>query len=90
MDEPCSSLNPIVTRKLEELIHKLAEEYTIIMVTHHMQQAARDADHTADFKADATEEGKRSGYLVEFGPTARIFNNPNQEVTAEDVSGQFG
>ena len=90
MDEPCSSLDPISTRKIEELIRELSEEYTIIIVTHNMQQAARVADYTAFFNADATEEGKRSGYLVEFGPTQQIFNQPKQEATKHYVSGQFG
>jgi phosphate transport system ATP-binding protein len=90
MDEPCSSLDPISTRKIEELIRELSEEYTIIIVTHNMQQAARVADYTAFFNADATEEGKRSGYLVEFAPTQQIFNNPRQEATEHYVSGQFG
>jgi phosphate transport system ATP-binding protein len=90
MDEPCSSLDPISTRKIEELIRDLSQEYTIIIVTHNMQQAARVADYTAFFNADATEEGKRTGYLVEFGPTQQIFNQPEQEATRHYVSGQFG
>jgi len=90
MDEPCSSLDPISTRKIEELIRELTEEYTIIIVTHNMQQAARVSDYTAFFNADATEEGKRTGYLVEFGPTKQIFNQPKQEATKHYVSGQFG
>jgi phosphate transport system ATP-binding protein len=90
MDEPCSSLDPISTRKIEELIRELAEEYTIIIVTHNMQQAARVADYTAFFNAQANEEGKRSGYLVEFGPTRQIFEAPKQEDTKNYVGGQFG
>lgn len=90
MDEPCSSLDPISTRKIEELIRELAENYTIIIVTHNMQQAARVADYTAFFNAEANESGKRSGYLVEFAPTQQIFNSPKQEATRNYVSGQFG
>jgi phosphate transport system ATP-binding protein len=90
MDEPCSSLDPISTLKIEDLIRELAEEYTIIIVTHNMQQAARVADYTAFFNAEAGKEGKRSGYLVEFGPTRQIFESPKQEDTKNYVSGQFG
>lgn len=90
MDEPCSSLDPISTLKIEDLIRELAEEYTIIIVTHNMQQAARVADYTAFFNAEAGKEGKRSGYLVEFGPTRQIFESPQQEDTKNYVSGQFG
>lgn len=90
MDEPCSSLDPISTLKIEDLLRKLAEEYTIIIVTHNMQQAARVADYTAFFNAQPTDDGKRSGYLVEFGKTRQIFDNPKQEATRDYVSGQFG
>lgn len=90
MDEPCSSLDPISTLKIEDLIRELAEEYTIIIVTHNMQQAARVADYTAFFNAEAGNEGKRSGYLVELGPTRQIFESPKQEDTKNYVSGQFG
>jgi len=90
MDEPCSSLDPISTLKIEDLIRELAEEYTIIIVTHNMQQAARVADYTAFFNAEAGKDGKRSGYLVEFGPTRQIFESPKQEDTKNYVSGQFG
>ncbi|NJL85886.1 MAG: phosphate ABC transporter ATP-binding protein [Leptolyngbyaceae cyanobacterium SM1_1_3] len=90
MDEPCSSLDPISTLKIEELIRDLSEEYTIVIVTHNMQQATRVSDITAFFNAQANEEGKRSGYLVEYGPTEHIFNSPQQEATQNYVSGQFG
>jgi phosphate transport system ATP-binding protein len=90
MDEPCSSLDPISTLKIEELIQDLTEEYTIIIVTHNMQQATRIADYTAFFNAEAGKEGKRSGYLVEFGPTGEIFENPQQEETKRYVGGKFG
>lgn len=90
MDEPCSSLDPISTLKIEELIRDLAEEYTIVIVTHNMQQAARVADITAFFNAQAGENGKRSGYLVEYGPTEHIFNSPQEDATRNYVGGQFG
>lgn len=90
MDEPCSSLDPISTLKIEDLIHDLTQEYTIIIVTHNMQQASRVADFTAFFNAEAGDAGKRSGYLVEFGATEQIFGNPQQEVTKRYVSGKFG
>ncbi|MEB3359821.1 MAG: phosphate ABC transporter ATP-binding protein PstB [Synechococcales bacterium] len=90
MDEPASSLDPISTLKVEDLIRDLAEEYTIVIVTHNMQQATRVSDYTAFFNAQPTEEGKRSGYLVEFGPTEQIFNDPKEEATKNYVSGQFG
>jgi phosphate transport system ATP-binding protein len=90
MDEPAPSLDPISTLKIEDLIRELAEEYTIIIVTHNMQQATRVADYTAFFNAEANEAGKRSGYLVEFGPTRQIFEQPKEEATQRYVSGQFG
>ena len=82
--------NDLSTLKIEDLIRELSQQYTIIIVTHNMQQAARVADLTAFFNAQANEDGKRSGYLVEYGPTRRIFENPEQEDTANYVSGQFG
>lgn len=90
MDEPCSSLDPISTLKIEELIRDLAEEYTIVIVTHNMQQATRVSDITAFFNAQAGEGGKRSGYLVEYGPTEHVFNQPQEDATRNYVSGQFG
>lgn len=90
MDEPCSSLDPISTLKIEDLIHDLTQEYTIIIVTHNMQQASRVADYTAFFNAEAGDAGKRSGYLVEFGQTEQIFQNPQQEATQRYVGGKFG
>ncbi|MGP1385270.1 MAG: phosphate ABC transporter ATP-binding protein PstB [Thainema sp.] len=90
MDEPCSSLDPISTLKIEDLIAELKQEYTIIIVTHNMQQATRVADVTAFFNAEATDEGKRSGYLVEYGPTEQIFQQPREESTRNYVSGRFG
>ena len=90
MDEPCSSLDPISTLKIEDLIRELAESYTIVIVTHNMQQATRVSDVTAFFNAQPTDEGKRSGYLVEYGPTEKIFQQPQEEATQQYVSGKFG
>ena len=90
MDEPCSSLDPVSTKKVEDLIHDLKEEYTIIIVTHNMQQATRVADMTAFFNAEEGETGDRFGYLVEYDETSRIFENPQEESTQEYVGGHFG
>lgn len=90
LDEPASSLDPISTLKIEELLKQLAKNYTIVIVTHNMQQATRISDMTAFFSAQATEEGKRSGYLVEYAPTEQIFEDPQEEETKRYVSGQFG
>ncbi|MBE7383237.1 MAG: ATP-binding cassette domain-containing protein [Leptolyngbya sp. SIO1E4] len=90
MDEPCASLDPISTLKIEELLKDLTQEYTIVTVTHNMQQATRIADFTAFFNAKADDKGKRSGYLVEYGPTHQIFQHPKEEATLQYVSGQFG
>lgn len=89
MDEPCSSLDPISTLRIEELISELKEKYTIIIVTHNMQQASRVSDRTAFFNAKPTEKGKQ-GYLVEYDETETIFHNPAQEATQQYVSGAFG
>ena len=90
MDEPCSSLDPVSTSKVEDLIHSLKEEYTIIIVTHNMQQASRVADMTAFFNAEEGESGSRFGYLVEYDRTEHIFENPQEESTQQYVSGHFG
>lgn len=89
MDEPCSALDPISTVGIEELIQELKEQYTIIIVTHNMQQASRASDMTAFFNV-ALERGGRAGYLVEFDRTEKIFQNPKEEATQEYVSGRFG
>lgn len=89
MDEPCSALDPISTLRVEELIHQLKEQYTIIIVTHNMQQASRVADKTAFFNVKISEGG-RTGYLVEYDRTERIFQDPQQEATKEYISGKFG
>ncbi|MDJ0568184.1 MAG: phosphate ABC transporter ATP-binding protein PstB [Pleurocapsa sp. MO_192.B19] len=90
MDEPCSSLDPVSTSKVEDLIHELKEEYTIIIVTHNMQQATRVADMTAFFNAEEGDSGNRFGYLVEYDNTDKIFENPQEESTQKYVSGHFG
>ncbi len=90
MDEPCSALDPISTLRVEELIHQLKEQYTIIIVTHNMQQASRVADQTAFFNVQTSEKGGRTGYLVEYDRTENIFQNPQQEATKEYISGKFG
>lgn len=87
MDEPCSALDPIATLKIEDLIGRLAEHYTIVIVTHNMQQAARVADFTA-FMLMQPEE--RSGELVEFAPTIEIFNRPRDQRTEDYITGRFG
>ena len=81
MDEPCSALDPTATAKIEELIVTLRHEYTIILVTHNMQQASRVADHTAFFYL---------GKLIEFGETATLFENPREELTERYITGKFG
>ncbi|MCY3663403.1 MAG: phosphate ABC transporter ATP-binding protein PstB [bacterium] len=91
MDEPCSALDPISTAHIEELMHNLKEEYTIIIVTHNMQQAARISDRTAFFTADVdAESNSRYGLLVEFDDTEKIFSNPSDERTENYVTGRFG
>lgn len=90
MDEPCSALDPISTLKVEKLIHELKQHYTIIIVTHNMQQASRVSDITAFYNAEATDKGGKVGYLVEYDRTEVIFQNPAQEATRDYVSGRFG
>lgn len=90
MDEPCSALDPISTLQIEDLMQELKENFTIIIVTHNMQQAARVSDMTAFFNAKQTDQGGKMGYLVEYAPTATIFNNPVQQATKDYVSGRFG
>ena len=87
MDEPCSALDPISTLAIEDLIHELKEEFTIVIVTHNMQQAGRVSDQTAFFSLEAT--GK-PGHLVEAGPTKKIFENPERQETEDYISGRFG
>jgi phosphate transport system ATP-binding protein len=90
MDEPCSALDPISTLRIEEVLHELKEQYTIVIVTHNMQQASRVSDMTAFFNVETTPKGGRIGYLVEYNPTGLIFSSPQQQATQEYVSGRFG
>jgi phosphate transport system ATP-binding protein len=86
MDEPCSALDPRATLQIEELMRELKEQYTIVIVTHNMQQAARSSDRTVMM----TMGDDRAGYVVETGPTNEIFTNPRNQVTEDYVSGRFG
>jgi phosphate transport system ATP-binding protein len=86
MDEPASALDPIATLKIEDLMRELAQNYTIIVVTHNMQQAARVSDYTAFFMMD----DDRAGYLVETGPTNDLFTNPKDQRTEDYITGRFG
>lgn len=88
MDEPCSALDPIATRQIEELMLELKNRYTVAIVTHNMQQAMRVADNTAFFSVDISQGG-RTGYLVEMGSTEQVFENPQQTLTKEYISGEF-
>jgi phosphate transport system ATP-binding protein len=86
MDEPCSALDPVATLKIEELMFELRDEYTILIVTHNMQQAARASDETVFM----TMGEDRAGYIVEMAPTNQIFTNPRNQLTEDYVSGRFG
>ncbi|MGH8613820.1 MAG: phosphate ABC transporter ATP-binding protein PstB [Gammaproteobacteria bacterium] len=88
MDEPCSALDPVATRRVEELMLDLKENYTIALVTHNMHQAICVADKTAFFGVDISRGG-RTGYLVEMGETEQIFRDPKEELTRQYVSGEF-
>ncbi len=92
MDEPCSALDPLSTLKIEETIHELKKNFTIIIVTHNMQQANRVSDYTAFFNTE--KKGKdlngKVGFLVEFGKTKNMFNSPKQKSTQDYISGKFG
>lgn len=91
MDEPCSALDPVATLRIEELMLQLRADYTIVIVTHNMQQAARVADRTAFFTAGVDEvTGDRTGVLVEYDKTSRIFGNPADSRTEDYISGRFG
>jgi phosphate transport system ATP-binding protein len=89
LDEPASALDPIATTAIEELMHELKRDYTLVIVTHNMQQAARVADMTAFFSLDVSE-GKRTGILVEYDDTEKIFTRPSDERTEGYVTGRFG
>jgi phosphate transport system ATP-binding protein len=91
MDEPCSALDPISTTAIEDLMAELKKQFTIIIVTHNMQQAARVADMTAFFSVEVSEDGKqRTGVLVEYDETTKIFTNPSDKRTEDYVTGRFG
>jgi phosphate transport system ATP-binding protein len=90
MDEPCSALDPIATAKIEDLMEELKAEYTIVIVTHNMQQAARTSDKTAFITTDLTEEGSRIGHLVEFDATEKLFTAPSDPRTEGYITGRFG
>jgi len=91
MDEPASALDPISTTRIEDLVHELKRDYTIAIVTHNMQQAARVADMTAFFSVEVREDGKgRNGILVEYDLTTKIFTNPSDKRTEDYVTGRFG
>ena len=87
MDEPCSALDPISTSIIEDLIHDLKENYTIVIVTHNMQQAARVSSETAFFNLAGVGQ---PGRLVESGPTEKIFSNPDEQATEAYIQGRFG
>jgi phosphate transport system ATP-binding protein len=90
LDEPASALDPIATASIEDLMHELKEDYTIVIVTHNMQQAARVANLTAFFSISGGEDGSRHGVLVEYDDTEKIFTNPSEKRTEDYVTGRFG
>ncbi|MEV1008018.1 phosphate ABC transporter ATP-binding protein PstB [Streptomyces sp. NPDC049881] len=90
MDEPCGALDPVATARIEDLMLRLRNEFTLVIVTHHMHQAARVSDRTAFFTADTDSEGVRHGRLVEYDTTEKIFNRPADRRTEDYISGRFG
>ena len=91
MDEPCSALDPIATARIEDLMQEMTSKYTIVIVTHNMQQAARVSNRTAFFTAEVSPDGdRRTGVLVEYDQTQKIFANPGDERTENYVTGRFG
>jgi phosphate transport system ATP-binding protein len=91
MDEPCSALDPISTGRIEDLMMELKRDYSIVIVTHNMQQAARVSNRTAFFTVELHEEGKsRTGVVVEYGETDKMFTNPDDKRTEDYVTGKFG
>jgi phosphate transport system ATP-binding protein len=90
MDEPASALDPIATTRIEDLMHELKKDYTIVVVTHNMQQAARVADMTAFFSVTRGDEGQRTGILVEYDETSKMFTQPSDKRTEDYVTGRFG
>jgi phosphate transport system ATP-binding protein len=91
MDEPCSALDPIATARIEDLMQEIKQQYTIVIVTHNMQQAARVSDRTAFFTTEINPDSdRRTGRMIEFGPTSKIFSKPDDERTEQYVTGRFG
>jgi len=90
MDEPCSALDPLATARIEDLMTELKRDYTIVIVTHNMQQAARVSDMTAFLTTEVDESGARVGHLVEFDNTERLFTNPSDQRTEGYITGRFG
>jgi len=90
MDEPCSALDPLATNRIEELMVELKREFTIVIVTHNMQQAARVSDRTAFFTTEVNDEGQRTGVLVEVDKTEKIFTAPSDQRTEDYITGRFG
>jgi phosphate transport system ATP-binding protein len=90
MDEPASALDPIATLRIEELMFELKKDYSILIVTHNMQQAARVSDRTAFFSIEMSETGQRTGRLVEFNETGTLFTNPDEQETEDYITGRFG
>jgi len=90
MDEPCSALDPIATYRIETLMRELKERYTIVVVTHNMQQAARVSDRTAFFSVDVGTQGQRTGRLVEYDSTDQVFTAPSMKETEDYITGRFG
>ena len=91
MDEPCSALDPIATARIEDLMQEIKLQYTILIVTHNMQQAARVSDRVAFFTTEVSGGGdRRTGVMVEFGRTSEMFSNPADERTEQYITGRFG
>jgi phosphate transport system ATP-binding protein len=90
MDEPCSALDPVATLRIEELMQELVADYSIVIVTHNMQQAARVSDRTAFFTIDVRENAQRTGVLIEYDKTQTIFTRPSERRTEDYVTGRFG
>jgi phosphate transport system ATP-binding protein len=90
MDEPCSALDPVATKKIEDLMQILVKDFSILIVTHNMQQASRVSNYCAFFTTKATGDGRRTGELVEYSDTKTMFTNPSESLTEEYISGRFG
>ena len=91
MDEPCSALDPVATKRIEDLMQELVQNFSILIVTHNMQQASRSSDYCAFFTTKTSDDGKRrTGELVEFSETNSMFTNPKEELTEQYISGRFG